>query len=785
MVLAVFLLSGTGYLSYRNLSLIVSSIHVDLKPEIKLLRIREISMDLEKAENSIRIYSITNDTLDLLPYYKILSNIDNKVARLVLECKNDSVLLKQTNTISRLIEENIVIWNELLYLHHNDKVIEYLKQLSDHIDSVSNNAKKQERGILKRVFSRNNKNLLIEQEFITKVQKIQQQDSIAKEKLRARELQLARTGSRIKEQFYDLIAKMENEVSGLVQTKAAAANLLASRTYRWLVMFSVSGMLLAVLVMFVILRYVRKTHASQLALERSKDEAEQLARTKELFMANISHEIRTPVTAISGFTEQLLHGPPDKETERTLKIIKSSSDHLARIIDDILDFSKLQNSKLVLEKIHFSIRQVLEDVYEMFKGQAMQNNTRLDYSLSQDTPPVLLGDPYRLKQILINLISNSVKFTINGEVHFSIKSIKDESGGIVLMMEVIDTGIGIDESKLNLIFEDFTQAEMSTQRIYGGTGLGLSIVKKLVELHNGTIDCKSRKNEGTKIICHIPYLVGDENQLIRNIVPPLHIPREIKNLKVLIVDDEEYNRLLFKTILNRWEIEFREAINGIEALEMLKTDHYDLLFMDVRMPGLDGIKTTQFIREVLKIKGSEMPVICISAASVNDDLQKYQEAGMNAFLQKPFTEEMLLSAILSVTGVDKKINNTGTGSKENYKLPGSDKINLGNLYRITDGDEQFIKMMLVSYIDTTNRGLKEMQEFVTSGQLESVASLSHKLLPPSRHIGALDLCNLLQKIEEGAQNNIDTQIIDTLTRESFREFGAVCELLQDRIAKIS
>jgi signal transduction histidine kinase/CheY-like chemotaxis protein/HPt (histidine-containing phosphotransfer) domain-containing protein len=785
MVLAVFLLSGTGYLSYRNLSLIVSSIHVDLKPEIKLLRIREISMDLEKAENSIRIYSITNDTLDLLPYYKIISNIDEKVGRLVSECKNDSVLLKQTNTISRLIEENIVIWNELLYLNHNDKVIEYLKQLSDHIDSVSNNAKKQERGILKRVFSRSNKNLLIEQEFITKVQKIEQQDSITKEKLRARESQLARTGGRIKEQFYDLIAKMENEVSGLVQTKAAAANLLAGRTYRWLVMFSISGMLLAILVMFIIIRYVRKTHAYQFALERSKDEAEQLARTKELFMANISHEIRTPVTAISGFTEQLLHRPLDEETERTLKIVKSSSDHLARIIEDILDFSKLQNSKLVLEKIHFGVRKMLEDVYELFKGQAMQNNTRLRYTLSQDTPPVLLGDPYRLKQILINLVSNSVKFTINGEVQFSIDSIKDESGRIDLIMEVRDTGIGIDESKLNLIFEDFTQAEMSTQRIYGGTGLGLSIVKKLVELHNGTIECKSRKNEGTKIICHIPYLVGDEKQLRKDVVPTLLIPSEIKNLKILIVDDEEYNRLLFKTILNRWEIEFREAINGSEALEMLKADHYDLLFMDIWMPGLDGIKTTQFIREVLKINGSEMPVICISATSLNENWQKYQEAGMNAFLQKPFTEEMLLSAILSVIRIDKKIIITGSSSKEEFKSPGSDKINLGNLYRITDGDEQFIKKMLVSYIDTTNRGLMEMQECITSGQLESVASLSHKLLPPCRHIGAMDLCNLLQKIEEGAQNNIDTQIIDTLTRESFREFEAVSELLKERISKIS
>jgi CheY-like chemotaxis protein len=315
--------------------------------------------------------------------------------------------------------------------------------------------------------------------------------------------------------------------------------------------------------------------------------------------------------------------------------------------------------------------------------------------------------------------------------------------------------------------------------------LGLSIVKKLVELHNGTIDFKSRKNEGTEIICHMPYLAGDEKQLKRDIETPLLIPHEIKDLKILIVDDEEYNRLLFKTILSRWKTEFREAVNGMEALEMLKTDHFDLLFMDVRMPGIDGIKTTKFIRDVLNIKGSEMPVICISAASINDDWQKYQEAGMNAFLQKPFTEEMLLSAILSVIRIDKKIDIHSTRNEEENKSIGPDKINLDNLYHITDGDEQFIKKMLVSYIDTTDKGLRDMQEFVMSGRLESVASLSHKLLPPSRHIGALDLCNLLQKIEEGAQNKINSEIIESLTRESFTEFEAVCELLKEQIGKIS
>ncbi len=343
----------------------------------------------------------------------------------------------------------------------------------------------------------------------------------------------------------------------LINAKALAANQLAGKTYIWLAMFSVSGTLLAILVMFIIVRYVRKTHAYQIALKNSKDEAEKLARTKEMFMANMSHEIRTPVTAISGFTEQLLHEPFDENTTRTLKIIKSSSDHLANIINDILDFSKLQNGKLVLEKVHFSIRQILEDVYVLFERQAIRNNTMLSYSLSPDTPPVLLGDPYRLKQIMINLVSNSVKFTKNGKVHFTVKGIKKQSGEIELVMEVIDTGIGIDESKINFIFEDFTQEEMSTTRKYGGTGLGLSIVKKLVELHNGTIDCKSRKNQGTQITCHIPYLTVMKNRLKVMLIPPLYIPEEIRNLKILIVDDEEYNRLLFKTILDRWKIKYQ------------------------------------------------------------------------------------------------------------------------------------------------------------------------------------------------------------------------------------
>lgn len=785
MILAVSLLSATGYLSYRNISSIVSSINIDAKPELRLLSIREISMDLEKAQNSIRIYSVTKDSRDIRPYYTIISNIDVKVSRLRLECINDPQLLKQTDTVSKLIEENIIIWNKLLNLNNDHKVLEYLKQISDSLIADSEDARKTEKNILKRVFGRNNKSRIDEMELINDLLMIEQQDSITKEKLKRRESQLAGTSSEIKERFYELMTKIEAETTVFIKTKASEADQLARETYIWLALFSVSGTLLAIMVMFIIVRFVRKTHAFQIALQNSKDETEKLARTKELFIANMSHEIRTPVTAISGFTEQLLHEPFDENTTRSLKIIKSSSDHLAKIINDILDFSKLQSDKLALEKVHFSIGQILNDLYFLFERQALRNNTLLSYSSSPETPPVLMGDPYRLKQIIINLVSNAIKFTKNGKVHFSLNGFTKPNGEIELVIEVVDTGIGIEEGRIKFIFEDFTQEEMSTARKYGGTGLGLSIVKKLVELQNGSIDCVSRKNQGTRITCHIPYLTGDAKEIKRDILPPLYIPEEIKNLKILIVEDEEYNRLLFKMILDRWNVKYSTTENGTEALELLKTESFDLLFMDVSMPGIDGLKVTQIIRGEMNISESKMPVICISAASVNEDWQKYRDAGMNTFLPKPFTEEMLLTTIISVFNDYAPVMIPEKPNEEKTRSAVSGRINLDNLYHLSGGDEKFVKEMLVSYVNTTKSGLKDMQVAMISGRMKQVAELAHRMLPPCRHIGASDLCDFLKKIEESVHNKADSGLIEKLTGESAREFEIVSDLISERISKIN
>lgn len=764
MVLAVGLLAATGYLAWVNLSSIVGSIRTDVGPGQKLLTIREISMDLQKAENSFRMYSVTDNEKDLEPYYSVISAIDGKVNRLREECSDSPVLLAQTDTISNLIEENIYIWNELLYLNQDNRVVEYLMQLPERLNLMAEAEKESEKGILKRVFSRSEKSRIDEEALVTDLDSLEKADQAVRVKMRLRESQLASTSTRIKEQFHDLTAKMESEVSEILKVNKEEADLLAGRTYRWLVMFLVSGILLAALVVFIIARYVRKSDAYQVALQRSKEEAENLARTKEQFMANMSHEIRTPVTAISGFTEQLLREPQDENTSRTLKIIRSSSRHLEKIINDILDFSKLEDGKVVLEQVHFGIREVMNEVCAMFDDQARKNNTVLSCSVDLETPPVLLGDPYRLKQIMINLISNSVKFTMDGTVHISVGSIRKEHPALILMMEFADTGIGIDEDKIETIFDDFTQEEMSTTRKYGGTGLGLSIVRRLVELQQGTIVCTSRKNQGTTIRCEIPFLEGDSALVIPETGQPFVVPEEIRKLGVLVVDDELYNRMLFRSIFTRWGVEYTEASDGLEALEILRSRRFDLLFMDLRMPQMDGVKTTEIIRNELNISGSDMPVICVTAAMPGDDLQPLRKAGMTAFLRKPFTEEALLRSIREVTVLK--------------------RIDLGNLRRTAGGDERFVREMLVTFLEGTEKGLGQMGEHLEAGDLIRIADIAHKLIPQCRHLGAIELSSLLTEVETASRSGSESGKVEFLLGRIREIYPGIRREIEEQISKI-
>ena len=466
-------------------------------------------MELEKAENSIRIYAFTHNKRDLSNYNKLLKNHQELLTVLKEDGQGNERFLANVDTIEMLVQNKIRVWNDMVPLYGVQQTSQYLDTLSGTLESkITEDSIRKNRGILKKIFQRSKKTEIDEEQIIQDIEERKQQDQQVSKTIRKKELELAATNSQLTERFYNLINKMEDDEAQVLAKKEEKVNQLADKTYIQIKQYAIGGVLAALLVVLVILRYTHTTRASQRALRRSKAEAEKLAAAKELFVANVSHEIRTPVNLISGFAAQLLQKKLSSDIRDDLLIVKSSSDHLARVVDDVLDFSKLQTDKMKLYPVHFSLKSVGEQIYQLFEAKATLAEVKVHFSIDPEIPDFLFGDPVRLKQILINLVGNSIKFSPKGNIWYSFHMDNNQSTDdnyVTVEIRVKDDGIGIDPEKLEVIFDDFTQAESDTTKKFGGTGLGLSIVKNLVDLHEGDIQVISDKGQGTEFICKIQY----------------------------------------------------------------------------------------------------------------------------------------------------------------------------------------------------------------------------------------------------------------------------------------
>jgi signal transduction histidine kinase/DNA-binding response OmpR family regulator len=772
--ISVALVLALGYFSYSRISTIVANIHEESKPDEKLALIKSIATDLDQAENSIRLYGYTKSRKDLKPFNDIIANIDEQINSLQKAGAGNTRLQKNVDTISGLISDKIYVWQEMLSLYDANVAEQYLDTIAEQLESkIESDSIRKSRGILKKIFQRKKKQEIDEEKIIEDIEQFKEEDKKYAAQVKQNELELARTNNKLTVRIYNLIDKMEEEELADRSQRAEEAKLLAKETYRWIGWFILSGTVLAIIVIFVILNYVRKSRASQKALVNAKNQAENLARTKEMFMANVSHEIRTPMNVISGFLDQLLKKPVEESIKETLRIIKTSSDHLVRIINDILDFSKLQSGKMKLEQTDFNPRDFMQEIRLLFENQAAENNTKLLFEVHEKFPEVILGDPIRLKQILINLIGNAIKFTKNGTVSCKISAEDQISNNLVMNLVVEDTGIGIGEENLEKIFEDFTQAESDTSRKFGGTGLGLSIVKQLIDLHHGKIRVESQKNMGSKFICKIPYKLGNSSSVEQKQLNDLEIPDAIKQQKVLIVDDEVYNRKLIRTILDKWEVKSDEAEDGMEAIEKVKSNQFDVILMDVRMPGLDGFKVTRFIRQTLNLSPEETAIILISAATASrEEIKQYKQQGINDYLPKPFAEELLLKSMCAILGED-KILESDKVEKPEEKTDTETSINFKELYRVADNDTAFIKEMLEQFLESFEQGLQSIKENINTKTWDTISNAAHKMASPCRHIGANGLLNNLKQIEKLANNKTGLDSIVALIPPIEKEYESV------------
>lgn len=378
--------------------------------------------------------------------------------------------------------------------------------------------------------------------------------------------------------------------------------------------------------------------------ETARDQAEKSKKFKEQFLANMSHEIRTPMNAVVGMTNLLLKTETNEQQNKYLNAIKQSADNLLVIINDILDLSKIEAGHLSFEKTEFSVDELLDGAINTISFKADEKNLKVVKDVAADIPPVLLGDPARLNQILINLAGNAVKFTEEGDITIKAELLEHTPTKANVKFSVIDTGIGIPEDRVDSVFESFSQAEDSTYRKFGGTGLGLTISKELVERQGGQIGLSSKVGIGTTFFFDITFEIGSTDALNKQNAQELAV---IPGLKILLAEDNEFNQMVAEDTLKSMlpDLELEIVGDGKQAVDRVNEQKFDLVLMDLHMPVMDGLEASRTIRTLAN--NADTPIVAMTASATEDAIDDCYKNGMNGYISKPFVPEELQHTIVS------------------------------------------------------------------------------------------------------------------------------------------
>nr|WP_068890525.1 response regulator [Pedobacter panaciterrae] len=387
-------------------------------------------------------------------------------------------------------------------------------------------------------------------------------------------------------------------------------------------------------------------------LLKAKQIAENAAMAKQQFLSNMSHEIRTPMNAVIGMTNLLLQENPKPEQIDGLRILKFSSENLLGLINDVLDYSKIESGKISFEQIDFNLVDLANNVRETHYLAAKEKGLQFKIKVDSDLPVMIVGDPTRLTQILNNLVSNAIKFTNSGSVIMDLSLNKVLGNLVDVDFAITDTGIGIDADKKDYIFESFTQASADTTRVFGGTGLGLAITKKIIELLGGNISVKSTVAKGSSFMFNLQFKKSKKK--VANVRIPEIVPDflNLSGYKILLVEDNEINVIVARKFMQKWGLHIDCAGNGTEAVEKVIENHYDLVLMDLEMPKMDGYEATKVIRSIGDDKFKQLPIIALTASLLTEINKQILEAGIDDYVAKPFSPTELHSKIKQYLQLD-------------------------------------------------------------------------------------------------------------------------------------
>ena len=503
-------------------------------------------------------------------------------------------------------------------------------------------------------------------------------------------------------------------------------------------------------------------------------------KAKQQFLSNMSHEIRTPMNAIIGFTKVLLKTEFTTKQKEYLLAIKLSGDALIVLINDILDLAKVDAGKMTFEQTPFKMAASISAMVHLFETKIQEKNLKLVKEYDKNIPEVLVGDPVRLHQIILNLVSNAVKFTNEGKITVSVSLLSEDEKKATIQFSITDTGIGIPTNKIGKIFENFQQASSGTSRLYGGTGLGLAIVKQLVESQGGTIHVNSLINEGSTFSFELSFLKTTADAELDSDI--IELDSDLKNVKVLVVEDIVLNQLLMKTLLDDFGFERDIAENGKIAIEKLRNNTYDVILMDLQMPEMNGFEATDYIRNIMNL---DIPIIALTADVTTVDLAKCKAVGMNDYIAKPVDERILYSKIVAFT---KKPELKKLGAKEIEVIEENTTpscIDLGYLNQRTKSHPKLMMEMISAYLDQTPSLVETMKQSLNDKNWDLLYASVHKMIPSFSIMGiSINFENMAKKVQEYASIQKQSEEIPELVLQLENICTQACEELRVELNRI-
>ena len=508
--------------------------------------------------------------------------------------------------------------------------------------------------------------------------------------------------------------------------------------------------------------------------------AEDAVKAKQQFLSNMSHEIRTPMNAIIGFTKVVLKTHLSAKQKEYLTAIKMSGDALIVLINDILDLAKVDAGKMTFVKTPFKMALSISAMLHLFETKIQEKNLELVKEYDNKIPEVLVGDPIRLHQIILNLVSNAVKFTTKGKIIVSVHLLNEDEEQVTIEFAITDTGIGIPQNKIEKIFENFQQASSGTSRLYGGTGLGLAIVKQLVEPQGGSIRVKSKIDVGSTFSFILNFQKTKAKAELETEIEELDT--NFRNIKVLVVEDIPLNQLLMKTLLDDFGFECDIASNGKIAIEKLQTKYYDIILMDLQMPEMNGFEATEYIRNKMN---SKIPIIALTADVTTVDLAKCKAVGMNDYIAKPVDEKLLYSKIVGLSKkpvLIKSNGDIGNGNGQSRKLK---CIDLDYLIHRTKSNPALMMEMISLYLEQTPPLISAMKQSLQDKDWNSLHAAVHKIIPSFSIMGiSTDFENMAKKIQEYASARQHTDEIHGLVLQLENVCAQACKELEEEFNTI-